>query len=710
MSLDIPSIVRQANGFAEFNPMQQAAIAKDVMAKSAIIEAPTASGKTIVAELAALDAILNRGQKVVYTCPLRALAREHFADFKRKYEKNHSVSFAISTGDFDSASAYLARFDLVFSTYEKLASLLRHQAHWLSRVGLLIVDELHELDSDRGPTLEIAITQLRQMNPKLQIVGLSATVPNASDIAAWLSARLVQSAYRPVKLKKGVYWNETIHYANSNEDCPGTEPMDAVVQNTLAKKKQVLVFANTRKNAQSHAKKNMARALAASALDTDALARLANKALHALDSPTDQCRELARCIAGGSAFHHAGLVDKQREIVENGFRDGHIKVLCATPTLAAGINLPAHTVYISSLYRYTDNGMDRIRVREFEQMAGRAGRPRFDTEGRAIVPAKSETEIDELFASFLNADSEPVGSKLGIEPVLRTHLLALICQRVVFDLESMERFFSKTLYAHQFENLDQLFVLLSRIVERLAVLRFIEATPKQFAPTLLGKRVSELFLDPESAALLIQGLQSDRNLTPFSYLHLLASASEFAPALKPGKANESLVWETLQERQTELAIPLSADWMFEPRILDATFSALVLEDWLNEKSEQQLSETFQIAPGVLYAKTQSIDWLSYALAELARVLQLSRHSAPLARLRARTKYGVKEELLFLVEVKGIGRVRARRLYNANIQTVQQLKKIDIADLSRILGEKTAAKIKAHLETGRIRQRAKPDTG
>ncbi|MEI7961958.1 MAG: DEAD/DEAH box helicase, partial [archaeon] len=181
MKINVPELVLNANEFSKFNSMQEKCV-KIGFEKSLVVSAPTASGKTIVAELFMLEEALNFKKKIIYTCPLRALAAEHYADFKRKYTKQGSAStlkFALSTGDLDSNSSYLKNFDVIMTTYEKLASLLRHKSDWLNDVGGVIIDELHELDSDRGPVLEIALTQMKLNNPNLKVLGLSATIPNA---------------------------------------------------------------------------------------------------------------------------------------------------------------------------------------------------------------------------------------------------------------------------------------------------------------------------------------------------------------------------------------------------------------------------------------------------------------------------------------------------------------------------------------------------
>ncbi|MBI5872190.1 DEAD/DEAH box helicase [archaeon] len=215
--VNIEQLVLSANNFLDFNEVQKKALKKHWNSKNLVISSPTASGKTIIAELCALNSILEKKRKVVYTCPLRALASEHFNDWKAKYSKGQKIRMALSTGDFDSSSNYLQNYDLIFTTFEKLDSLLRHNAEWLSSIGLLIIDEIHELDSERGPCIEMVASKLRQLNPKVQILALSATIPNSRQIAKWLNAELVESNYRPVKLKEGVYFNEAIHFAKERE-------------------------------------------------------------------------------------------------------------------------------------------------------------------------------------------------------------------------------------------------------------------------------------------------------------------------------------------------------------------------------------------------------------------------------------------------------------------------------------------------------------
>lgn len=711
MAFDIPELVRNANGFATFNPMQQKALTAKLFDQSVVVAAPTASGKTVVAELCALDSILNKKQKVVYTCPLRALASEHYSDWKSKFEPL-KVRMAISTGDFDSSSQYLKNYDLIFSTFEKLESLLRHRADWLSQVGTLIVDEAHILGSDRGPTLEMAITKLRLINPKLRVLALSATIPNSNQIADWLSAELVQSDYRPVKLEEGVYFGNEIKFQTRIEPINASEKESVakIVHDTLNQKnKQCLVFANTRAKSEGFAEKlSSITEKKLSDQDREILQKASTAILGALEQPTDQCRKLAHFVSKGAAFHHAGLVEKQRRIVENAFKKNRIKTISSTPTLAAGINLPAFRVIIPSLHRYDGSwgGSTRISVSEYKQMAGRAGRPKFDTAGEAIILSSSEFEIDDLMETYVRGEIEEVESRLSIEPVLRTHLLAAIATNFIFDLQSMEEFFSKTFYAFQFKHTQEIFSKLSGILVELEELGFVQSNDKKFEATLLGKRVSELYLDPLSAYALIQSLKQKRPFSPLTYLFLFSSTGELSPLLNYSKKMEAQLLEDLVNSQDEVPVNVNVELYADPNLTKKFFTAKVLEEWINETPDNRLADEFNVAPGIMRSKLLVCDWIGYAAFELCQLLKLDTHLEKLAKLRKRLQFGVREELLMLCEVRGIGRVRARRLFQNNIRTVLDLQKIDVVDLGRLLGgEKIALQIKENLGQKKKESRA-----
>jgi len=196
----------------EFRPAQKKAIDAGLFEGSNLLVCtPTASGKTLIAEMAAAKSILEGRGKAVYIVPLVALANEKAKDFRKRY--GHLFNVALSVGDFDSSDPHLMDYDLIICTAEKLDSLIRHHAPWLRFVSVVIVDEVHLLnDVSRGPTLEILITLLKKILPQSQIIALSATIGNPEELAKWLGAKLVKDDWRPVPLHKGVYFDNKIEF------------------------------------------------------------------------------------------------------------------------------------------------------------------------------------------------------------------------------------------------------------------------------------------------------------------------------------------------------------------------------------------------------------------------------------------------------------------------------------------------------------------
>ena len=235
--------------------------------------------------------------------------------------------------------------------------------------------------------------------------------------------------------------------------------------------------------------------------------------------------------------------------------------------------------------------------------------------------------------------------------------------------------------------MDELLDNVMSIIVSLESFGFIEKKEERYVATKVGKRVSDLFLDPESAYSLIQALSNKKPITHLSYLFAWANCLEFFPWLRVPKKAEPLIWEELNERANELPFK-QEKLLFEPDSLNKFFSALMLEQWINERREQDLLKDFGVAPGALFGKNMIIEWLAYSTIELSKVLGLDHHLIPTNRLSKRVKYGVREELLALVELKGIGRARARKLYRAGITKPSEVKK-NMHKVESLLGKKVS---------------------
>ncbi len=479
-----------------------------------------------------------------------------------------------------------------------------------------------------------------------------------------------------------------------------------IALDTLKIGKQALIFVNTKKSAEKTAEEISKKIKS----ENESLKALADEALNALSRPTKQCERLAFCLKKGIAFHHAGLVEKQRNTIENNFRNGTIKIICCTPTLAYGVDLPAFRAIIKDLRRYTMHGLTWIPVLDYMQMSGRAGRPNYDKEGQAIAIALTKAENEKIEEKYLNGTPEEIYSKLAVEPVLRTYVLSLIAANFATTKKQLLDFFEKTFYAHQFRDLRRLHSTLFKVIDMLEEWEFIMSSGNEFSsanelkdeklkPTLIGKRVAELYIDPLTAYFIISCLRnaSDKRLDVFSFLQMISHTLEIRPLLKVGIRE----YDKIQEAMLELSDFLleNEPSMYEPEyedFLNSIKTALMFKDWTNEQDEEFLLEQYNIRPGELKAKLELADWLLYASEEICKLLHYQSLIKEIVKLRLRLKYGVKEELLPLVRLENIGRVRARILFRNRIKDIKDLRNIDLSTLTQILGEKIALSVKKQL--------------
>jgi len=675
----------QAEGIEELYPPQAEAVEAGVTdGENVVASVPTASGKTLIAELAMLSSI-REGGTALYIVPLRALASEKKAEFEAFEE--YGVSVGVSTGNYESDGDWLATKDIVVATSEKVDSLVRNGASWIEDLSCVVADEVHLIDdAGRGPTLEVTLAKLRQLNPDLQTVALSATVGNADDIADWLDAELVDSTWRPIDLKKGVHYGNALHLDDGKqrelEVQGGEKQTAAVVRDTLEDGGSTLVFVNSRRNAEAAARR-LADTVSPHLTDDerDELAAVAGEIRDVSDTETSE--DLAAAVEGGAAFHHAGLASEHRSLVEDAFRDRLLKVISATPTLAAGVNTPSRRVVVRDWRRYdgTAGGMQPLDVLEVHQMMGRAGRPGMDPYGEAVLVASSHDELDDLFDRYVYADPEPVRSKLAAEPALRTHVLATIATGFARSREQLLDFLGRTLYASQSADPGRLEQVTDDVLAYLERNEFIEREGRGDDATLdatnLGHTVSRLYLDPMSAAEIVDGLRAvEERPTALGLYHLVARTPDmYELYLRSGDREEYT--ELCYEREGELLGPTPSEFeegRFEDW-LSALKTARLLEDWAEEVDEDRVAERYGVGPGDIRGKVDTAEWLLNAAEQLANELDVG-HEPAVREARKRVEYGVGDELLDLAGVRGVGRKRARRLYDAGIETRAELREAD----------------------------------
>ena len=707
--LDVPAQVKrllQERGIGELYPPQADAIATGVLdGCNLVLASPTASGKTLIAELCAMKHVLERGGKVLYLTPLRALTWEKYEEFQAytRLEKpsGMKIRVGVSTGDMDNSSPWLQAYDIVICTNEKCDSLLRHRSPWMSGISLVIADEIHLIGSDRGPTLEVSIARLRQMSPDVQILAFSATIRNASEVADWLKAESVTTDWRPVELREGVALGSHITFKDGTvrgiEGLHKQNPINLAL-NAVQDKGQSLIFVESRRRAESTAR------MAANALK-QRLSRRELTQLHEVSAnisvhgeKTRLTDDLAACVEGGAAFHHAGLNRDHRRIIEDGFKRGAIKILAATPTLAAGVNLPARTVVIGSYRRFVPGyGMYPIPVLEYKQMSGRAGRPQYDDVGEALLIAGSDDEAEYLMRDYILAEPERIDSRLAQESALRGHTLAAVASDYAHTEGGLLDFFGSTFYGYNYPTTGIKLILGNtlRYLEREGMIAY---QGDRYQATDFGRRTSELYIDPLTAVVMRDGLKKGSlDVTDFTWLHLICHTPDMRPTLRPGRKDMEMVETYFEEHRDEIAIHVSesSDYIDYEEFLGEVKTAMVLEAWIEEVTESDLLERFNVQPGDRYSAVSSAEWLLYSAHELAGVLGLPEPRLHLRRLRDRVQHGVTEKLLPLVGLKGIGRVRAQILYNSGYTTQARLKRADIRQLTALplIGPRIAMSIK-----------------
>ena len=671
--------VIKERGIEELYPPQAEALKSGALeGRNLVLAIPTASGKTLVSEIVIVDKLLHEGGKAVYLVPLKALAEEKYREFKEW--ESLGLRVAATTGDYDSTDDWLGKYDIIVATAEKFDSLLRHGARWIDDVKLVVADEVHLIGSyDRGATLEMILTH---MLGRAQILALSATVGNAEELAEWLDAALVMSEWRPVQLRKGVFHTGTLIWEDGTvERYP--ENWYSLVTDAVKRGKGALVFVNTRRSAEKEA-------LALSKLVSSHLTKPEKRALENLasqleDNPTGE--KLKKALVGGVAFHHAGLSRTERTLIEDAFREGLIKVITATPTLSAGVNLPSFRVVIRDTKRYAGFGWTDIPVLEIQQMMGRAGRPKYDKYGEAIIVARTD-EPGKLIERYIRGKPEKLFSMLANEQAFRSQILALITNFGVKSFSELVHFLERTFYAHQRKDLSSLEYKAKDVVYFLVENEFIDLDLEgKFQALPFGKRTSQLYIDPLTAKKFKDAFPAlEKNPNPFGIFQLIASTPDMATLTARRREMEDYL-DLAYELEDKLyaSIPYYEDSRFQG-FLGQVKTAKVLLDWINEVPETRIYETYNIDPGDLYRLLELADWLMYSLIELYKLFEPKEEVLNYLRdLHLRLRHGVREELIGLVKLPNIGRKRARALYNAGFRSVEDIVRAKPAELLRVEG-------------------------
>ena len=694
--------------------------------KNFLITIPTASGKTLIAMLAILSHLSKHKTKVVYLTPLRALTSEKFEEFKKleKLNLGRKIKIALSTGDSKEKKEKLEDADVIFLTNESMDANLAFQKDWIYDIGLVVSDEIHLIgDNTRGPTLEIILTRFKSgfigKNPP-KIIGLSATISNSNELADWLNCELVESTFRRVPLSEAVYSRHIItnqdreetegNFAKNRQESRHPKAWIGLGLDTVAEKHQCLIFAMTRKNAVAWAKEaglDVVKELKPN--QKKELEKISKKILPKEDyDNTKLTSELAKTVKNGTAFHHAGLDQRCRTIIENAFKNRHIKLLTATPTLAAGVNLPARRVVIPSVMRYTNNGLEKISILEYKQMCGRAGRPQYDDMGESIIIAKGYP--DEILEHYVDGEPEPLESKtLDEDSSLRINLLGFIYTASKFNPTSYEKiikFFSQTFAAYQLSDDSVLEKKVTKQLEKLKEYGMI-TDENGFEPTKFGIRIFYLRIDPETAFDMTGYIEDYLRGTKhtFGILYMITNLHEFY--------SQYSIPDKYQGDMDDLIDPNEKLYRNQEFLREYCFkSLLILYKWIDAMTYQDMSDHFDAEPGDIFYIKENAKNLVYIFTEIIKFWRdyakenkqkkiVSEYQSLIDEsdlLKLQIQHGVPEKYLELVKIKQIGRVRAQILYKNGFKNRLDLEKAKIEKLAKIdkIGLTIANNIKAEL--------------
>ncbi|ARM74888.1 ATP-dependent DNA helicase Hel308 [Acidianus manzaensis] len=671
-------------GIEKLNPVQTEAINKGLLKdERLLVTSPTGSGKTLIAELGIISHLLNKGGKAIYITPLRALTSEKFSELKVWEKLGYKVG--MTSGDYDTDDAWLKNYDIIISTYEKIDSLWRRNPSWLKEVDYFVLDEFHYLnDPHRGPVVESVAVRIRYKN----LLALSATIQNYEEISKWLNATPVTTDWRPVPLKEGVIIPEkkssykVIFSNNESINIKGNDAILAYVNYVLQHGGQVLVFRNSRKIAESTARK-IASNMGLFKMDKE-LEKISNEIKEVDDAGTTEKEDLAELVRSGVAYHHAGLSKGLRDIIEKYFIQRKIKVIVATPTLAAGVNLPARSVIVGDIYRFNRQILgfnEEIPIMEYKQMAGRAGRPGFDKEGEAIIVVRNKSEADRVFKKYILSPPEPIESKLGNEASFYTFILGIVSSEGRVTSDEVEDYAMGTLLDKD--------IVKSYLKKGLNWLRDNEfiAGDDDLVLTKFGKRVADLYINPFTAKTFKDYLTRNEKSCNVAYLHLCAYTPD-GPRVSVSR-NEMYDLVDLSPCPLFIEEPDDEDEFYN--YVSALKVGMIINDWIEEVDEDIILGRYGIGSGDLRSIIDTMDWLTYSGFNISRVLDLKEHAEAFYILNLRVKDGIKEELIDLVKVPGIGRKRARLLFENNIKKPEDII-MNVDKVKSLLGSRLGEKV------------------
>ncbi len=710
-------------------PIQEKAIVRHNVlgGRNLIIFAPTSSGKTLVGEIVSVHYAMAK-KRALYLVPMKALAEEKYHHFREMYGEL-GIETIISTHDRKEYDQELERkeFHIAVVVFEKLNALLVKNPNLLEGIGLVVTDELQMMgDETRGAGLDILLTKILVSPFKPQLLGLSAVLGDAEDLARWLKAELLIDTRRPVELRKGILSRNIFSYLEHNSGMESEEEWPL----PEGDKEELLAL---------HAAKHLAQAQ-----DEQSIIFLADKL--GTETVGDKLKEmvdfpaaagaieelktfeesyskdlLLSLLTKGIAIHNADLSWEERDLVERYFRNGEIKILLSTSTLAMGINLPARNVFIPEKKWSTPIHGDRLAMSditkaEHENMGGRAGRLGFVNEfGRAILVTSSPFQKKALYDYYIKGGFEK------LRPVLKDEDLDLYCLNLVASElcstdEEIQKFLLSTYtgfsrWSHNSEkngsavSSDKIRGVIDKCLNWGLLKRDVQ---ERLQATERGKTTAQMGISVDTCLNLLKWMDlcdpfRVSELEVIVAAALTADAREIHVPLRKGEFRQSKyrnLFRTEVERLGEgdkilfkSILGPSHRLLYEQE--RALKKALILYQWISPASTREIEEAHNAFSGAIKKMGEEFSWLIEAISTLAKAEGWpERVTKKMDVLGERLSFGIDLKGLELAKlrIRGLGRGFIFRLVQNGYDTPKALSDLSIQDLQKLVPEDLARRI------------------
>lgn len=619
--------------FDDFNPIQSRVFEFYEQPANAVISAATASGKTVIAEQYISHQARKLGGKSIYLSPLRALSQEKIDDWLQPNHHFHDLKLSICTGDYRltaSRRQEMEEADIILMTSEMLDSKSRNYKsennNWLLNTKTLVIDEAHLVGAEgRGPSTEAGIMRFTEINPDCRLVLLSATMPNVNEISEWISkitnrdTILLESDYRPCKLN--IHYEKYQHHWN----------YDTTERNKVAHalsiirrhpKDKFLVFVHTKKTGEM------------------------------------MCQSLSG-LGINYEYHNADRDRTARIDIENRFRnDPDLKILVATSTLAAGINAPARRVIVMGMHR----GLSIVETCDANQMAGRAGRPKYDKEGDAYILLP-----ENKFGEFLGRlqKPEPIRSRMAEQNTLAFHIVSEIHHGNIKTIPDIHKWFSRSLASHQNKSLDRAAV--EAVVKALVKCGAIREDAGVFDITATGMISSLFYYSPFDVSDLTKNWAKTFEQEKQDSDHWIAMA------LANTNTHGGGILSAAEKQEVEKFVQVIKNHSLDRKIAGGTLKDGVVKAaycyYMLLKGGNSV-----VMAGYLRTLQNDFERVVEVLGTIDSMLLKQGKKDFFYDLNLRIKYGIGSELVDLCKLPGIGKVKATRLWDAGLRSLK-----DVAD-------------------------------